>query len=182
MGELVLIKTTTHPDISGNEGLPLEAVIGISRANSPTTVEHGYALTGNEAEEAMSTPGDLAERIAEFFEQTQAKAPGDRPLFNCHSFVAYTSGALATAQCTQEFICTLEDQKTAPTQLLPATPYAIIDRQEQHRHSTLGIDRPAYSMGILGTNNPLTICANGLLEHWYNGCYFAKIEDIPRQS
>jgi hypothetical protein len=64
----------------------------------------------------------------------------------------------------------------------PATPYALIDQGGQHNHSTLGINRPEYSMGILGTNNPFVICANGLLRYLYKTEHIKEISGISRQE
>lgn len=76
----------------------------------------------------------------------------------------------------------LLNDEVPPSQLLPATPYALIDQGGQHNHSTLGINRPEYSMGILGTNNPFVICANGLLRYLYKTEHIKEVSGISRQE
>lgn len=173
MSEIIMIKTTNHPDIQSN-GMPLEAVVGLAVSNERTILEHGYNLTGNESEEVLSGSDGVVGSVYDYFCETQAIEPGGRLSFNCHSFAAYSLG-----RSTVEHIGVagfgLSDTDTPPSQLSSVTPYALINKEGQHVHSTLGINRPEYSMGVLGTNNPMVICANGILKYMYNAKHIREI-------
>lgn len=177
MSELVLIKTMDHPDIKS--GLPLEAVVGMSVANEKTTVEHGYRITGYETEEQLNGTDDILGAIADFFHETQAKGHDERQPYNCHSFVAYSIGQQSTSRHTEASTFELAYVDTPPSHLEPTIPYGLINRNNEHVHSTIGINRPEYSLGVLGTNNPLVICANGLLKYLYNARQIREIQYPP---
>lgn len=170
-----MIKTTDHPDIKS--GLPLEAVVGIYANNEKTAVEYGYRVTGHETEEVLNGSSKVIEAVADFFLETQTRSHDERQSsYNCHSFIAYCLGRQSTSRHANASGFKLLNTEVAPSQLVSTTPYALIDKNDEHVHSTLGIDRPEYSMGVLGTNNPMVICANGLLKYLYNAKQIREID------
>ena len=178
MSELVLIKTMDHPDIKSS--LPLEAIVGMSASSEKTAIEYGYRITGHETEELLCGTDDILGAIADFFHETQVKERDDRQSYNCHSFVAYSIGQQSTSRHTEASTFKLvDDIDTPPSRLESTTPYGLINSNNEHIHSTIGIDRPEYSLGVLGTNNPLVICANGLLKYLYNARQIRKIQYPP---
>jgi hypothetical protein len=177
MSELVLIKTLDHPDIKSS--LPLEAIVGMSVSNEKTAIEHNYRITGHETEERLSGTDDILGAIADFFHETQVRERDERQSYNCHSFVAYSIGQQSTSRHTGASNFKLVDVDTSPSHLEPTIPYGLINSDNEHIHSTLGINRPEYSLGVLGTNNPLVICANGLLKYLYNARQIREIQCPP---
>ena len=177
MSELVMIKTTDHHDIQ-SRGLPLEALIGISIDGEKTATEYGYRVNGDETEEVLNGADSVIEAIVSFFHETQVRKPESRLSYNCHSFVSYSLGTQATVQHVNTSNFELSNTEVLPSRLEPAVPYALVRQNGEHNHSTIGINRPEYSVGVLGTNNPLVICANGLLRYLYRADRINKIVDI----
>lgn len=145
---------TTHPD------LHCQRVVGIAAPQTPTITEHGYVSIPEEVERPMAFPGEISERITDFYQQTLAKEAGERPYYDCHMFAFYALGKVHKLALAKSM--TVDAAWAVPDDgpLTLGEPYVTVTDNNTINHSVLGVHEPDLNLSVIGTHMPLVISGN----------------------
>ena len=170
MTELVLSKRPVTKTFGTNEGfrpVAFEQVVGVSLPASKPVWEYKYKPDGSEIEESLSLEDGVAERIADFYEQTKARKHEKRPFHNCHTLAWYAVGAMAKVDYYPH-IGHYPDDPVEVNNLKAGQTYSVWSDGDLN-HSLIGTHRPDYSLNVLGDYNPMMVIDNTTVMDIYKG-------------
>lgn len=161
MSELTLVTipsyleaTPDHPDMH------FQRVVGVTPPQAPTLIEYGYTARTGEQEEAVTFPGSLAERITDFYEQTLAKEPGERPYYDCHMFAFYALQKVQKLALAKRMDIDAMVAVSSIDTLALGEPYVTTTKNNAISHSILGVQKPHKNLSVIGSGMPLVISGN----------------------
>jgi hypothetical protein len=158
MQELLLLKTPLRiRDNISDHVFVGERVVGVALTDSPMVLEYRQDFRNRKiTEEVISLRDREAPRVVDFYTQTLAREPSERPFFNCHLFAFYALGK-ATALKRYEHYNTNITPVEHDTKLMPSEVYGATTEDGVINHSILVIDRPGRNISVIGDHQPLVV-------------------------
>lgn len=172
--EVNLLKKTVQLEIAGRPNT--EKVVGISSTGSKTLWEYGYRPDGQESEEVVAFDNSkIIENVTDFYDRTIASDPEMREFYNCHAMVWYALGAITKLHRYESYDGIHYDEQAPHEDLEPGRGYHV-NANGLVNHSVLGINRPDFSLSVLGDNNYLAVVDNPTLMKIYDGSSLFRVE------
>ena len=169
MSELSFITTeyTGQSSISNHQPRARN-VIGVTSSDSSTVVEYGHSLSGTEQEEIVEISEEKAERIVEFFAQTFARDPSERPFYNCHVFAYWALGKVTVLRKYECFDGIFISDPADETELKPGDVYCTMNSSGVVNHSLIATEPSGKNMSVLGDNQQLAIMSSEDILKFYD--------------